>query len=617
MDVIFVKLPKYLDPVSILIRKLGHRVYYLELSQGLEDTNKTKNIRIEKLKKSDIVPLPIESLDYINLKVFFDANRISFQRAQQIAPTKMLKSFGQLFPNTHNIVEKLQFTVHLAVLLQIMDISGKINVWACENQDKKCLLIDVSPNWLRPKLAPNVRTLVIPLDIFAKGLDKIIHTFLQLLPKKGTFGGKSECLTDTHKLDTINHSRVAFVTHKGLNFGNLYQQDLFYSTRMNSELHPEKLLHLDYSGVPSPSKKIKWVCVCNLRKSWISNITFAFVAMSKGILHIRHIRDILGLLIVARSYVIFKSYSRELEAFPDLKMALIDYEILCPKELLLAFESKDIQTIATQERFIFAFYRMSVSIFLNHYLCASQFAADVMKGNPLNCIDHYIPVGQYRSDNLLEAKKSPPPQILKAPLAKGLRIITALGFHTQMEWQNSQGDLYLSWKAHLHFLEDMIRLSEEIPDVFIILRYKDVDWMPLPIFAETIQKIKSSDNMTISIDYEKVFFSYDLCAHSDLVIAKHTSLGDECISVGIPVLFHEYTHNTERLLAEEFDYSPTRIMCFNYQELKERAQIILSGTPNAMTEDYEYLKNVVYGGLGDGKVRERIHAYIERMLTEM
>ena len=34
-----------------------------------------------------------------------------------------------------------------------------------------------------------------------------------------------------------------------------------------------------------------------------------------------------------------------------------------------------------------------------------------------------------------------------------------------------------------------------------------------------------------------------------------------------------------------------------------------------MTPDYEYLKSVVYGGLGDGKVRERIHAHIDSLLA--
>ena len=161
----------------------------------------------------------------------------------------------------------------------------------------------------------------------------------------------------------------------------------------------------------------------------------------------------------------------------------------------------------------------------------------------------------------------------------------------------------------------MIRLSRDIPNVFIILRFKYVDWVSLPVFAEAVREIESSENMSISMDYERSFFSYDLSANSHLVIAKHTSLGDECMAVGIPVLFHEYTHNTERLVADAFDYSPARIMCFNYQELLERSQTILSGDPHAMTPDYEYLKSVVYGGLGDGRVRERIHVHIDSLLA--
>jgi hypothetical protein len=141
--------------------------------------------------------------------------------------------------------------------------------------------------------------------------------------------------------------------------------------------------------------------------------------------------------------------------------------------------------------------------------------------------------------------------------------------------------------------------------------------MSLPIFNEIIQKINSSENIIISTDYSKDFFSYDICAHSDLVIAKYTSLADECLSVGIPVLFHEYTHNTERILADVFDYNPAKIMCFNYQELLERAKIVINGKPNTMIQDYEYLKNVVYGGLSDGRVKERIHKHIEELLSKL
>jgi hypothetical protein len=619
MDVIFVTLPKYLIPISILIRKLGYPVYYLKLS-GNSDI-KTENILVEKLKHARILPLPLEDITHFKgySEIFSDPEMKIYKKVQDVASIELLKEYEKLFPNTTNITKKLQKVVYSMVEIQMMCVTGKVNIWANAYADRNHVLIDISPlSLIAPELAPNVRLLIIPLEIFTEGLNKIINLIrmsLRIFPATIRFKGKASCKTNTHS-EKVEPSRVAFVTHQGLNYANLFQKDLFNSPQINSTLHPEKLLHFDYSGYASPSEKLKWVCLGNHRQSWISNISFAFDAMSMGILHIRRLRHILCLIIVTRSYVIFRSFSTKLEDYPDLKLALIDFELLCPRELLLALESKGIQTVATQERVIMAFTNY-FPIILKHYLCASQLAADALERSPLNCIDHYQVVGQYRSDILFKVKKSPPPEILKIPLAKGLRVITALGFHTYLEWHNSQTEPLLNWKAHQHFLDDMIRLSCEIPDIFIILRYKDIEWLSLPIFAETIQKIKSSENIKISIDYDKSFVSYDLCAHSDLVIAKYTSLADECLSVGIPVLFHEYTHNTERIVADTFDYHPTKIMCFNYAELLERTKIILSGTPNTMTEDYEYLKNVVFGGMGDGKVKERIHAYIEEKLSEL
>ena len=620
MDIIFVTLPKYLVPISILLRKLSYRVYYLKLSGN--DNIKTENTKVEKLKQAGIVPLPFENLSSFKgfSEIDSDPEMKSFKRTQEIAPIEFLQVFEKNFTNNANITKKLQIVVNSLVASQMINVTGKVNIWACANQDKKYLLIDISSNgWLTPELAPNIRLLVIPFDILESSVavvKSIIRRFLYFLKAAFRFKGQVASHTGTVARE-VDRSRVALVTHKGLNYGNLFKRDLFYSARIDSELHPERLLHIDYSGWTSPSEKLKWVCLGNHHQSFITNIYTVLVALSKGILHVRNMRHLICLLYLTNFYAGYKSFSTALETYPNLKVALIDYEILCPKALLMAFESRGIRTVATQERLIFIFNYLYVSIILNDYLCTSQFTAEALKRSPINCINHYFPVGQYRSDIFFEAKKSPPPQILKTPISKGLRVITALGFHTQMEWQNSQVDPLLNWKAHQHFLDDMIRLSNEIPDVFIILRYKFVDWVSLPVFAETVQKIQSSHNMTISMDYDKSYFSYDLCAHSDLVIAKHTSLGDECLSVGIPVLFHEYTHNTERLVADAFDYTPARIMCFNYQELLERTKIILSGTPNAMTEDYEYLKNVVYGGLGDGKVKERIHAYIEKLLSEV
>jgi hypothetical protein len=620
MDIIFITLPKYLEPISILLQKFGHQVYYLKLS-GYKNID-MENISAERLKQAGVLPLPIE--DLASFKGFSeldsDPTMKVYERTQQIAPVEFLRFFEKLFPNNPNISKKLQIIVNLEITNLFLKGIGKVNIWADAHPNRNFLLVDVSFSALiNQKPRPNVKLLIIPLDDFIYLINMIFSFFNQILHSRKTTAKAEKINERSKKIDSndLNESRVVLVTHQGLNYGNLFQKDLFYSSRIDSELYPERLIHFDYSGVTSPSEKLTWIFVATHRHSMFSNFYSAFGAIKVGLPHIRHLRHIIGFFLFTRCYVVYRSFSKNLAAYPGLKIALIDYEILCPKELLLAFENRGIRTVAVQERIILSFYKLYGSTILSHYLCGSPYSAENMKNSPLYSVDHYLPVGQYRSDNLMEAIKSPPPKILEAPIAKGLKVITVLGFHTQLEWHNSQLDLFLNWKSHQQFLDDIIRLSLEIPDVFIILRYKNVDWVSLPIFAETIQKINASDKVTISMDYDKFLVSYDLCAHSDLVIAKHTSLADECLSVGIPVLFHEYTHNTERLVADAFDYSPSKIMCFNYQELKERALIILSGTPNAMTEDYDYLKNVVYGGLGDGRVKERIHAHIEKMIAEL
>jgi len=99
-----------------------------------------------------------------------------------------------------------------------------------------------------------------------------------------------------------------------------------------------------------------------------------------------------------------------------------------------------------------------------------------------------------------------------------------------------------------------------------------------------------------------------------LVIAKHTSLGDECLSVGIPVLFHEYSHNCDNQVSNIFSYPDFDIMCHNYDMLSERVARVLN-------EDKEYLnsfkkiKSTFFGNLGDGKVIDRGRKVIDSIIN--
>ena len=617
-DIIFASLPGYLDFLAWIFRKIGHNVFYLELS-GPGQSAQTERQRAVLLRGADIVPLPLECIPRLTgvLESLSDPEGKLECKINEIAPVRLLQAFERLYPNNTDVGRKLRAVVQSMGAGQVLALS-QMNCWARAQSGRKHLFI--YPNvrgLLAVSFVSNVRLLVVPVSLLvgpmiaaAQVLRKVLRAIMSTEVRN-----KRPAIRVSVDSEDLPTSRVAFVTHAGLSYGSLFQKTLFYSDRSDSELHPRNLLHFDYCGVPSPSEKMRWVCLGSERQALLAGAYHALVAISCGIVSVRSLSQIIGLLLQARFYAIFMAYSKKLEAYPGLKVALIDYEILCPKALLLAFESRNIKTVAAQERFIGGFYTIAGTI-LSDYLCGSEYVAEVMKKSSAYSVDRYLPVGQYKSDHLVAARQSSPPPVLQVPITQGCKIITALGFHTHMDWHCSQSDPWLNWRAHRQFLEDMIRLSRDIPNTFIIVRYKAIDWLSLPVFSEVVQEIESSANMLISMDYEKSFISYDFCAHSDLVIAKHTSLGDECLAVGIPVLFHEYTHNFERLLANAFDYSPTRIMCFSYQDLLARVKIILSGDPHAMTPDYEYLKSIVYGGLGDGKVRARIHTHIESLLSE-
>lgn len=617
MDIIFESLPSYLDPVGRWLKRIGYNVFYLKLSGDGQSTEAERQRAIS-LRASGILPLPLEFLPHLAgiREDYADPENKLQKHIHRFAPNALLRAYEGLYPDNANIAAKLHAEIQ-SLLAGRIDNGNLINLWAKAHPERKHLVI--YPNligFLAPDFVSNVRCLIVPADSVFKvrgAATRIVCKVFQAITAK-LLRKSSPATATSLEPENILNSRVVLVTHKGLDYGDLFKKTLFYSDNINSELHQENLLHFDYSGFPSPSKKIKWVCLRGRSQSLWFNLQHVLVAIGRGLLNVRHARHIIGLLLLVRTYICFKSYAKQLVAYPNLRVALIDYEVLCPKSLLLAFEARNIKTVAAQERFILSFYATFGSV-LNTYLCASDYSAEVMRKSSFYCVDNYLPVGMHRSDSLVQARKLPPPQVLQEPLALGRKIITALGFHTHLDWYTSQPDTFVNWSAHRRFLEEMIQLSKDISNVFIILRYKFVDWVSLPIFADIVQEIESSENMAISMDYEKSLFSYDLCAHSHLVIAKHTSLGDECLAVGIPVLFHEYTHNSERLVADAFDYGSTRVMCFNYRDLLERSQAILSGAPHELDSDYEYLKNVIYGGLGDGKVQERIHTHIESLIN--
>ena len=572
-DVIFASLPRYLDVLALTISRCGYRVYYLGLSESGQSAGAKRGRRAQALRLAGVCPLPLESLSRIEgfVKGLADPGNLLDAKVRQLAPSRLLDAIGRLYPDNTDVARKLHVALRSALSDGVVAVS-RVNCWAQAHSGRRHVLIYPDVNgMLAFGLAANVRPFILPLGVLIKGvattagtLRRIWNSIIRATSNRSSSSVPS--IAEPTVPPDASQPRAAFVVHDGLGYGNLYQKTLYYSDRTDSELHSTNLLHFDYSGISGSFESLKWVCIGTGRDALMAGRRYLFLAMRRGIFHIRNAHQMIGLLLLARIFAMFKTYSERMEPYPALKVALIDYEILCPMALLLAFDARSIKTLAAQERFIGSFYKANGGAILQTYLCGSEYASGLLQTSPAYRIDQCRAVGQHRSDQLVAARNASPPRILQSPIAQGRKIITALGFHTHKNWYESECDPLLNWAAHRHFLEEIIQLSIDLPNVFIVLRYKDVEWLSLPVFADVVRSIEASENLTISLEYDKSFFSYDLCAHSDLVIAKHTSLGDECLAVGIPVLFHDYTQNVTRIVADAFDYRPARVMCFSYKE---------------------------------------------------
>ena len=140
----------------------------------------------------------------------------------------------------------------------------------------------------------------------------------------------------------------------------------------------------------------------------------------------------------------------------------------------------------------------------------------------------------YKNENI--------PKEILSEKKEGKKIIVLLGFAPLQNWYESYTSLQSNWLAEISFLKDAINIAKNLPDAFLIIRYKAFK-CPLrsnPYFENIVKEISNIENISISNNYDEPFYSYKLCSQANLIIAKHTSIADECLSKDIPVLFNPY-----------------------------------------------------------------------------
>lgn len=606
LDIIFSELTYVSSFFAILIRFFFRKVYYVKLTSGKSETFAIF------LGNLGINPLPISDLKTIS--TFADAdsdpNGYSWTWLDKKLKYFQFDKLKNLFPNVTNLDKKISIYLLDFVALKLTSLGSKLIFWNENFPDRKIIFISFSVDDLSiPKLPNNCLRIVIPipgiLDFFRFVFKVVFRIFLKVRNLVSIKPNLQKELRSVPHFDWGKYQH-AYVTHSGLKYGSLYEKSLYYS-ETDSFFEPKNLVHFDYSGYNSPSEELPWFKLTPAKKLGIKDVISVSIQLVFALNFISIKFSSLPLKIRILILTLkFHAHRKDLSRFKQLKRAYIDYDIICPKSLILAFESYGVLTIGVQERFVYTYYK-SATVVLDHYLVSSNESRMVMEQSRNYWFTNSIPVGQYRTDEFF--RKFPKIESEDSVGVYNKRILV-LGYHSDMTWVESQVNPLLNWQAQEHFLNEIMELANEFKDSLFTLRYKMIGWMELPYFFQVKHRLKEFKNIIFSYEYGISFYSYYLAQNSDIIIGKHTSLMDEAISIGKPVLVHDYTHNIKSIIGDTFDYFGSRVICKNFDSFKERFKLLVEGDLDLKREIKE-VSTKLYGDLSDGKVKERVHSAIK------
>jgi hypothetical protein len=614
MQIIFGHVGYWQVPLIRLLKFFKFKVFYLHIELG---SKFQRSETASQLKKKNITPLLLEFEKEINRKSFSlmveDSDEYAYKKSIKMIPDKILKKYHSLFSIDEKEVKKLRLLIQDVISGQ-RSISGTIEIWSNLHPSEKIILISFRfKDFFIFSVADNITRIIIPTDILSY-FGKITKRFFSLLlksknKKKNDQNLDENCLRDAEK------KNIAFVVHKRLSYGRLFDKSLYYSDDKNSPLNKYNILHLDYSNFSIPDKNIHYVC---LRKIAVNKVEIFFKTLQSCIKTFSLIRSwstFIVWLFFIQQYISYIKYCEVIKKFKALKIALIDFDYLCPKTLLLAFKKNNIKTFATQERFITTFHSYA-NVMVDTYYTASEFTANLIKRSKYYDIKNVVPMGQYRSDYIPLYKNKNVPEEISKEKNNGKKILIILGHHSPDYWFESYNEPLLNWTDQLGFLEECIRLSQGLSNTYIILRYKTLSWLTNKFFKNILDKINNCENITISTNYKESAYSYKLCANADLVIAKHTSLADECLANEIPVLFHEYTHNMKKIFLVFPNYLPSELICYNFDELYQKSKSFLFSSSNKLKDEIKKLNQTIYLVSEKKNIKNKILENLENQLIK-
>jgi hypothetical protein len=404
--------------------------------------------------------------------------------------------------------------------------------------------------------------------------------------------------------------RVLYFPHQAIRYGHLFRRDFLYESALDSPLHPSRILHIEVT-TPLPSGVVDQYVELGLRWQLLLPVGIRFQSAKSFFLHFintmwRQASPRVDALICMTGFAIFRRYRAYLAAidFEPGAVAVVGYEMLFPRVLALALQASGIQVVAVQERMVTAFF-YDFNLILDRFLVPGPAVAERIGKAEFASIDRVDCVGMLRSDLLLAS-----------PMWERARpLVLVLDYISPKQWWENTAPL-VNQEANKAFYLDIIRLALDRPGVDFILRGKSDEWLANSFFQDIVAVIDQIPNLTVDRKYSELNRSYSLAAQADCLLAKYTSLGDECLAVGKPVIYHDWSKNSVRYMQSFYDYAGLPIFAHDYDSMLKMIDRTLAGWTRGRSRPSALNLEAIFTGPRPGdSVQGRARNIIKECLT--
>ena len=566
MSIFFLELDGYSVLPMLWYRLTGHKVYFLECTGSWR-----KQRVLRWLSKIGVVWLSHQEFELdqpgriehdLNVDLMRIGERLCASESYQTLVSSMKTCVYQLVrSDIPRMVELLHCT-------RINDSDPSIrdaNVWIPNTVISRSLLEAYSGVVNR---CPRVWTAIeLFLRVVARGIRRAPLVARRVKARRSHGGGGALVSPGDRKRD-LREYEIAYFPHVGVMYGdNLFLKDQFYSSDPASPFFAEKIVHfevLDSKYISAGSWEYyrlnnihnkDWRQV-PLKNAAAAHAVLGFVARAirrrmKGM-------DADLLLKFARLVWAVKADQARLRNLSKLRLMLIGYDTQFPQTLAVACKLQGVQLVAVQERMLASW--LAPPMLIDDYFVIGPEALDRLK-SIAQTPTTFHQLGPIR---LKDHARAEVPGLVTKLRESYSWLVLALDFHSEVGWFENGRSSINNWRTNAIFYDHILRLCANFPEAYFLLKGKNTDFMGLPYFKDVVRRMRAQPNLLILEDQGE-WTPFSSVASTDIAVARATSLADEMLALGKPIILDDY----DGFPSERFDYGPD-VIAYSYDSIREK-----------------------------------------------